>query len=94
MTGMIWSFVLAGVGILGIIIAGRKSHWGWLIGAGAQVLWLIYAIVTVQYGFILSALAYGAVYLWNWWKWRQDAKPDTAAAWLETRAHRKAQGRD
>ena len=67
--GIVWSVALAAVGILGIYLAGRKNLWGWAIGTGAQVLWIIYALVTTQYGFILSALAYGAVYGRNWWRW-------------------------
>ena len=71
---MIWSFVLAGVGILGIYLAGKKNLWGLAVGVGAQVLWIIYALVTQQYGFIFSAVAYGAVYGLNWVRWRQEQK--------------------
>lgn len=67
---MIWSLTLAAVGILGIWLAGKKNLWGWAIGFGAQLLWIVYAIATTQYGFILSAVAYGAVYANNWRKWR------------------------
>lgn len=70
---MTWSLVLAAVGILGLVLAGRRSHWGWFIGLMAQVLWIVYALATVQYGFIVSALAYGAVYANNFVKWRKDA---------------------
>lgn len=73
-----WSFqfigsvVLAIVGLIGMEIAGRKSHWGWFIGLMAQVLWIIFATVTGQYGFYLSAVGYGLMYGKNWWKWRQE----------------------
>ena len=69
---MIWSFVLAAVGILGIYIAGKNNKYGWAIGLGAQVLWICYAIATTQYGFIFSAIAYGYVYGWNFYKWSQQ----------------------
>ena len=69
---MIWSFVLAAVGIAGIYLAGKKSKWGWGLGLGAQVLWLIFALVTAQYGFILTAVAYGAVYGKNLWQWHRE----------------------
>lgn len=65
----VWSYLLAAVGILGIWMAGRKSWVGWAIGCGAQLLWVAYALVTAQYGFIISALAYAAVYANNWRKW-------------------------
>ena len=69
---MIWSITLAAIGILGIYISGKKNYWGWGIGLAAQVLWIVYAIVTQQWGFILSALAYGWVYGKNFLSWRKD----------------------
>jgi nicotinamide riboside transporter PnuC len=69
---MIWSYLLATVGILGIWLAGRRNLWGWALGVGAQVLWIIYALVTDQYGFIVSALAYAVVYARNWYRWRKE----------------------
>lgn len=67
-----WSIALAAVGILGIYLAGKKNLWGWAVGVGAQLLWIVYAIVTGQWGFILSALAYGWVYGLNWWRWARE----------------------
>lgn len=80
MTNLVWSITLAVIGIVGMHIAGRKSQWGWFIGLSAQVLWVIFAIVTFQYGFILSALAYGTVYGRNWWKWRAEKREAEANA--------------
>jgi hypothetical protein len=75
-----WSFILAGVGIIGLWIAGRKNAWGWAIGAGAQVLWIIYAVATQQWGFIASALAYGFVYIRNFVRWRAEKRIDKEQA--------------
>lgn len=71
---LIWSVALAVIGIFGIWLAGRKSKWGWAIGFFAQVLWFIFALVTKQYGFILSAVAYGWVYANNYLKWKKEQK--------------------
>ena len=69
----LWSYALGALGIVGIWLAGRKSAWGWAIGVGAQFLWLAYALITHQYGFIVTALAYGAIYAKNWLAWvRED----------------------
>lgn len=74
---MIWSFVLAAVGIAGIYLAGRKSKWGWGLGLFAQILWVVFALSTAQYGFILTAVAYGAVYLKNLLQWhREDSQKE------------------
>jgi len=71
---MIWSFVLTGIGVLGLYIAGSKSLWGWAIGLAAQPLWIIFAVVTEQYGFIISGLIYGWVYARNLLRWRAEEK--------------------
>lgn len=71
---MIWSFTLAAIGILGLWAAGRRYWWGWAVGLGAQLLWIAYALATRQYGFIVSALAYGVVYGRNAVAWRRDAR--------------------
>jgi hypothetical protein len=73
-----WSWLLTAVGVLGLLLAGRKLWWAWCIGLGAQVLWIAYAIATDQHGFIVSALAYGFVYARNALRWRADGprQPD------------------
>jgi hypothetical protein len=70
----LWSYALAAVGILGIYLAGRRSWVGWAVGVGAQALWIVYALVTAQPGFIVSALAYAVVYGRNWWKWAREER--------------------
>jgi hypothetical protein len=72
--GLIWSFVLSFLGIAGIILAGSKYKVGWLIGFFVQPLWIIFAITTEQYGFILNALIYATVYARNWLKWRREER--------------------
>lgn len=78
---MIWSFVLAAVGIAGIYLAGKKSKWGWGLGLAAQVLWVVFAITTAQYGFILTAVAYGFVYGKNLWQWHREESSKEGHAW-------------
>ena len=73
---LIWSVSLAGVGILGIYLAGSKNIWGWAVSFAAQAAWIVFAIVTTQYGFILSALAYGWVYGRNYLRWRKETAAD------------------
>ncbi|MGI5153471.1 hypothetical protein ACQEVC_45330 [Plantactinospora sp. CA-294935] len=53
-----------------------------MIGLAVQVLWLAYALVTEQWGFILSAVAYGAMAAHNLRKWRAEARAE-----LEPRAN-------
>jgi hypothetical protein len=71
-TNLIWSLALAAVGILGIYLAGSKSPLGWAVSFSAQALWFVFAIVTAQYGFIITAIAYGTVYGRNYLRWRRE----------------------
>lgn len=72
MTPQWWSWMLTAVGVTGLYFAGQRRPWAWLIGLGAQVLWVAYAVATTQWGFIASAFAYGGVYLNNHIKWWRD----------------------
>lgn len=71
----LWSWLLSAVGVTGLYLAGRRRRIGWAIGLAAQLLWVTYAIVTVQWGFIAAAFAYGAVNLRNFLAWK-DTGPD------------------
>ena len=67
-----WSWLLMLIGVTGIYVAGRKNKAGWAIGLGAQLLWIAYALVTKQYGFIVSAFVYGYFYGNNFVKWWRE----------------------
>lgn len=69
-----WSWLLSAFGITGIWLAGSKRSVGWLIGIMTQFLWITYAVVSHQYGFILASLCYGGVYLRNYLAWRKSEK--------------------
>ena len=69
----LWSWLLTAVGVTGLYFAGSKKRWGWAIGLGAQALWIAYALATRQYGFLVSAVAYGFVYGRNFWRWSAPA---------------------
>ena len=67
-----WSYVLAAIGVTGIFFVGRKTIWGWHILLVNEALWITYAIITKQYGFILSAIAYAAVYIRSYIHWSKE----------------------
>lgn len=73
-----WSWLLMAVGVTGLFLAGKKRKVGWMIGIGVQLLWIMYAIVSKQWGFIMSALVYGAVNTINWRRWRREDKESVA----------------
>jgi hypothetical protein len=71
---MYWSYLLAVIGVAGIFFVGRKTIWGWLVLLFNEVLWIAYALVTNQYGFILSAIAYAAVYIKSYMLWKRESE--------------------
>jgi nicotinamide riboside transporter PnuC len=73
-----WSWLLTIIGVTGLWLAGQKNVWGWAVGLAAQPVWIIYALATGQYGFVVSGLAYGGVYAKNfiWW-WRERSAQAT-----------------
>lgn len=76
-----WSWALTVVGVFGLYLAGKRSPWGWVVGIGAQILWLAYALATRQWGFLVSCFAYGFVYVKNFRSWRRadQATVDTGS---------------
>lgn len=67
-----WSWLLMIAGVGGLYLAGRRNRWGWAVGLGAQFLWLAYGVATSQWGFLISAIAYGAVYGTNLYRWTRE----------------------
>lgn len=67
-----WSYLLTAVGVVGLLLAGRKNLWGWAICIGSQGLWAAYAVTTHQLGFLISSGIYSAVYGKNFVAWRKE----------------------
>ena len=66
---MIWSYILSGLGIVTMLLTGRKLAIGWLVGLTNSVLWIIYALTTGNYGFIISSLVFIVVQIRNYLAW-------------------------
>jgi hypothetical protein len=81
-----WSWVLAVIGVTGIYFVGRKTIWGWIVLCFNEVLWITYALITKQYGFIFSAIAYAAVYIKSFIHWKRD-EPEEEPMYNEIHTH-------
>lgn len=68
-----WSVLLAGFGLIGLYLAGRRNYWGWAVGLVDELLWVVYAVRTQQWAFCASAVAYGWVYVRNLRAWSHSA---------------------
>lgn len=67
-----WDWALGIVGVTGIFLVGRKTIWGWLVLLLNECLWIAYALITDQYGFMAMAIAYGIVYIKSYFGWRRE----------------------
>lgn len=72
---MWWSWALAALGIATMFFAGRHKWWAWPIGITTEILWIVYSVITDQYGFIVASIAYIVIYIKNTHSWKN--KPDT-----------------
>lgn len=80
---MYWDYILAFVGIAGFILAGRKVWWAWYINIGSQFLWVAYALISHQYGFLFSSVIYFVVFSKNAYDWTRDRHISKAQQDLE-----------
>jgi nicotinamide riboside transporter PnuC len=71
---MLWSYVLAGLGILSLYLTGKKMKSGWVVGLINSGLWIAYGISSQQFGFIISAGFFIGVQLKNYLSWREEER--------------------
>jgi hypothetical protein len=62
----IWAWILTGLQVAAMWSAGRGWSAGWLLGAAVQPVWIAYAFVTGQEGFVIGCLVSGFVQLSNY----------------------------
>lgn len=70
----LWSWLLTGIGVTGLYLVTRKMWIGFVVGLGVQFLWIAYAIATRQWGFLVSAFAYGSVNYLGLRRWLHDKR--------------------
>lgn len=50
-------------------MTGNKMRSGWLLGLFLQLLWVMYAITTKQYAFLVAVIPVTIMYSRNWILW-------------------------
>jgi nicotinamide riboside transporter PnuC len=69
-----WSYLLAGLGVLSLYLTGKKLKSGWVVGLVNSGLWIIYGLTSNQYGFIVSAVVFIVVQYKNYLAWDREEK--------------------
>lgn len=60
-----WTWVLTGLQVLALQAAGQRRRWAWPLGASVQPVWITYAILTGQIGFIPGCVVSSVVQFRN-----------------------------
>lgn len=50
------AWILTSLQVVALWAAGRDRWWAWLLGCGVQPVWIVYALVTDQIGFVPECL--------------------------------------
>jgi hypothetical protein len=74
MTELQWSWLLACMGIVGMYFVGKKRWEAFIWLIVMECLWVVFAIQTETYGFIVGSVAYVVVYIRNAKLWRNANK--------------------
>jgi len=64
-------YILSLIGVTALILIGKRKELGWALAFTNECLWLLFAIATKQYGFIIGALVYASVNAYNYRNWRK-----------------------
>ena len=72
MTPLQWSWLLAGMGVLGMYFIGKKRWEAFLWLIVMECLWIVFALQTNTYGFIVGSLSYIVVYARNAHLWKSS----------------------
>ena len=75
MSDATWTWILFAmeiVGVLGMLIVGRKLWWGWTIVLLHSIPWFIYSISHDKPGFIAMSLMWWVTHAYNMMKWRKE----------------------
>jgi len=68
---MTWlSWVISGTSGIMLWVMGNKSIWGPRIGIANQILWIVYAVGTEQWGLLPGIAIYTAIHARNLLRWK------------------------
>lgn len=74
MSPLVWSWLLTALMLVFSWLCGKKVWWAWHYGLATQLLWIVFAVVTAQYGFIIGAVASSVIFARNAVEWSRDLR--------------------
>lgn len=76
MNGVVLQAAEWGVDALGFAstwLLGSHHRAGWALNIAAQIVWLLVAVPTHQWAFVVASFVYGAAAVRGWARWRRVA---------------------
>jgi hypothetical protein len=67
-----FSWIVTILGLIGFWLAGKKLWWSWYINIANQIAWVIFAVITDYYAFLVGTVFYFVVFSRNAYLWTKD----------------------
>lgn len=67
-----FSWIVTILGLVGFWLAGKKVWWCWYVNIANQLAWVIFALITDYYAFLLGTAFYFVVFSRNAWLWTTE----------------------
>jgi hypothetical protein len=69
-----WPWILSAASLFGFWIVGKKRRSGWMVSLCVEVLWAVWSVLYREWGFLASVFPFAALYIRNWWLWRDNGE--------------------
>lgn len=66
-----WSIVLAAGALFTAWQVGNRQRVGFLLALGLQAGWIVYSVISKQWGFLVSSIIFAGMNVRNWRKWKR-----------------------
>lgn len=73
--GQYMPWVLSGITVWQLLLAGNQKPYAWAVMLGNQALWLTWIITSAEWGLLPMNIALWIVAVRNHWKWSQRTEP-------------------
>lgn len=65
------SYVISFTSAIMLWLMGNKTRWGPIVGIGNQILWVVYVLLTSQWGLLPGVVMYLFIHVRNLYKWQK-----------------------
>lgn len=72
MLSSMMQWILSVLLIVNLYLMGNKTIWGPISGIIAQAVWVVYGIMTRQYGLVPGVVVLLLINIRNWRKWKAE----------------------